>query len=45
MIWQDCAVRDNEGGKLDHKTIEALRIRAVERVGEGAHRDPLGYIA
>ncbi len=23
--------------KLDHKTLEVLRIRAVERVGEGAH--------
>src|SRR5580693_2679689 len=37
MIWQDCAVRDNDGRKLDHKTLEALRIRAVGRVGEGAH--------
>src|SRR6478735_2262648 len=30
-------MRDNDGRKLDHKTLEALRIRAVERVGEGAH--------
>jgi len=30
-------VRDNDGRKLDHETLEALRIRAVERVGEGAH--------
>jgi transposase len=37
VIWQDCAVRDNDGRKLDHKTLEVLRIRAVERVGEGAH--------
>ena len=37
MIWQNCAVRDNDGRKLDHKTLEALRIRAVGQVGEGAH--------
>ena len=30
-------MRDNDGRKLDHKTLEALRIRAVDRVGEGAH--------
>jgi transposase len=37
VIWQDCAVRDNDGRKLDHQTLEALRIRAVDQVGEGAH--------
>jgi transposase len=37
VIWQDCGVRDNDGRKLDHKTLEALRIRAVGQVGEGAH--------
>ena len=36
VIWQDRAVRDNDGRKLDHKTLEALRIRAVDQVGEGA---------
>ena len=30
-------MRDNDGRKLDHKTLEVLRIRAVEQVGEGAH--------
>ena len=30
-------MRDNDGRKLDHKTLEALRIRAVGQVGEGAH--------
>jgi len=30
-------VRDNDGRKLDHKTLEVLRIRAVEQVGAGAH--------
>ena len=29
-------MRDNDGRKLDHKTLEALRIRAVDQVGEGA---------
>ena len=37
VIWQNCAVRDNGGRKLDHKTLEALRIRAVGQVEEGAH--------
>ena len=30
-------MRDNDGRKLDHKTLETLRIRAVDQVGEGAH--------
>src|SRR5437763_5202223 len=30
-------MRDNDGRKLDHKILEALRIRAVDQVGEGAH--------
>jgi hypothetical protein len=30
-------VRDNDGRKLDHKTFEVLRIRAVEQVGAGAY--------
>ena len=30
-------MRDNDGRKLDHRTLEALRIRAVDQVGEGAH--------
>ena len=30
-------MRDNDGRKLDHKTLEAPRIRAVDRVGEGTH--------
>ena len=30
-------MRDNDGRKLDHKTLEALRIRAVGQVEEGAH--------
>lgn len=30
-------MRDNDGRKLDHKTLEVLRIRAVEQVEAGAH--------
>jgi transposase len=30
-------VRDNDGRKLDHKTLEVLRLRAVEQVEKGAH--------
>jgi transposase len=30
-------VRDNDGRKLDHKTLEALPIRAVGQVEAGAH--------
>jgi transposase len=30
-------VRENDGRRLDHQTLEALRIRAVDQVGEGAH--------
>ena len=30
-------MRDSDGRKLDHKTLEALRIRAVDQVEEGAH--------
>jgi transposase len=37
VIWQDRCVRDNDGRKLDHKTLEVLRIRAVGQVEAGAH--------
>lgn len=30
-------MRDNDGRKLDHATLEVLRIRAVEQVEAGAH--------
>lgn len=30
-------MRDNDGRKLDHQTLEALRIRAVRQIEEGAH--------
>jgi Helix-turn-helix domain len=28
-------MRDNDGRKLDHKTLEALRLRAVDQVQQG----------
>ena len=30
-------MRGNDGRKLDHKTLEALRLRAVDQVQQGAH--------
>ena len=30
-------VRENDGRKLDHKTLEVLRMRAIEQVAAGAH--------
>jgi|SRR5690625_2571506 len=30
-------MRDNDGRKLDHDTLEALRFRAIEQVEAGAH--------
>jgi transposase len=37
VIWQDRRVRGNDGRKLDHRTLEVLRVRAVEQVVAGAH--------
>jgi transposase len=30
-------VRENDGRKLDHQTLETLRIRAVRQIEDGAH--------
>lgn len=30
-------MRDNDGRKLDHQTLEVLRLRAVDQVEAGAH--------
>ena len=30
-------MRDDDGRKLDHKTLEQLRIRAVGQIEQGAH--------
>ena len=32
-------MRDDDGRKLDHKTLEQLRIRAVRQIEQGAHAD------
>lgn len=37
MSCLNAAMRDNDGRKLDHKTLEALRIRAVRQIEDGAH--------
>jgi transposase len=37
LWWENCSVRDNDGRKLDHKTLEVLRMRAIEQVAAGAH--------
>jgi transposase len=37
VVWQDRFVRDDDGRKLDHGTLEVLRLRAVEQVAGGAH--------
>ena len=37
-------MRDNDGRKLDHKTLEVLRLRAVEQVGAGAHPEDVAAV-
>jgi transposase len=34
-------MRDNDGRKLDHKTLEQLRIRAVQQILAGAHPEAI----
>lgn len=34
-------MRDNDGRKLDHQTLESLRIRAVEQIQAGAHPEDI----
>lgn len=36
-MWLNVTVRDNDGRKLDHQTLEAIRIRAVKQIQAGAH--------
>lgn len=37
VCWGNGAMRDNDGRKLDHRTLEALRLRVVDQVANGAH--------
>jgi transposase len=39
VVWSSPCMRDSDGRKLDHKTLEQLRIRAVGQVEQGAHPD------
>jgi transposase len=41
VIWLGSRVRDDDGRKLDHKTLEQLRIRAVRQVEQGAHPEDI----
>ena len=34
-------MREDDGRKLDHKTLEQLRIRAVRQVEQGAHPEDI----
>ena len=34
-------MRDNDGRKLDHKTQEQLRIRAVRQIEQGVHPEQI----
>ena len=34
-------MRDDDGRKLDHKTLEQLRIRAVRQIEQGAHPEEI----
>jgi transposase len=36
-IWSSPCVREDDGRKVDHRTLEQLRIRAVRQVEHGAH--------
>src|SRR5215203_1935386 len=37
LILRQCRVRENDGRKLDHRTLEAMRLRAVDAVESGVH--------
>jgi transposase len=37
VIWLGSRMRDDDGRKLDHKTLEQLRIRTVRQIEQGAH--------
>jgi transposase len=37
-------VRDNDGRRLDHKTLEAMRIRAVGQIRDGAHPEDVAAL-
>lgn len=44
MTWQDRCLREDDGRKLDHQTLEVLRIRAVEQVVAGGHPEDVARV-
>jgi transposase len=44
VIWQTVCVRDNDGRKLDHQTLEVLRLRAVDQVRAGVHPEDVAQM-
>ena len=34
---RQCRVRENDGRKLDHRTLEQMRLRAVDAIASGVH--------
>lgn len=44
MVWDNLGVRENDGRKLDHKTLETLRLRAVAQIEAGAHPDDVAEV-
>src|SRR5512132_1348366 len=41
VIWSSPRMREDDGRKLDHKTLEQLRIRAVRQIEQGAHPEEI----
>ncbi len=41
MTRDNRVVRGNDGRKLDHKTLEVLRLRALDQVRQSAHPGPI----
>jgi transposase len=37
LFLRQCRVRENDGRRLDHQTLEAMRLRAVDAVESGVH--------
>jgi hypothetical protein len=41
VIWSSPRMRDDDGRMLDHKTLEQLRIRAVQQIEQGVHPEEI----
>ena len=44
-LWSSPRMRDDDGRKLDHRTLEQLRIRAVRQIEQAPilRRSPRGW--